>query len=751
MSGEYSVQKILNAERFNLLSQDEINSVNNLRDLGQIEPAYNQLTPEEINGFKDIVNFFIPASKEQEFSNYDYANLYQTTIGNATAAKEGVVNFATNPNVQKEAAIIAGGIAVPMALAPITAGTSTAGLPVAITALATKYPRLAKIVGAFTGGTGAATAMGEDKLSAMGYGAREAAGEGVVQGIAKSWPTIKKVGAPIFQNIVKGSLEEGAETAIKQLDAAGQVLTPAIASKNRVIDLMEGIAENAWIGGGAIREAREGAIDAAAKNVGDFLNTKFVTGNKELVNITDDFVQSFLHNASEESMDFVLKEFITKGATIQKGLIKTGYRNLDTVIQKTTGNSNIVNINGLKKFAENMSKSGDMLDDASKKILDDIAALPSDVSFAAAQRLRSQFLEKTGYYTVGGTTAGGFSKALAGGAQDIIDGSMDKAIKNLSNTKDLSKSTIAQINKSWRGVNALYKGSKNTFQSTLMTKIINGDADKVYTSLIKGNHPARIKEFKNLIFNTAVKEGVLENNLAATKLWRKVQGEFFVDMIGRSIDGEAGILSAKSLLSKLKTFSGRGDRALNELFANSPQLLKDFKSFARTLELAQSKGIKGVPGGMLIQLMQASAIVKGSQAAAAGVLLADGNISWTEAGTIGIVLGGPKVIAKMFTDPNFMKGVIATSRNKIGNFNYTRGAVQIINSYVTQGMFSQDEAVAKINEGISIGSLNKSALKTFEQIQKADQAKIKKAELEKKIIKKVKQKTSDLMEFTGLS
>ena len=751
MSGEYSVQKILNAERFNLLSQDEINSVQNLRDLGQIEPAYNQLTSEEINGFKDIVNFFLPNSKEQEWTDYDYANMYQTTIGNVTAAKEGVVNFATNPNVQKEAAIIAGGIAVPMALAPITAGTSTAGLPVAITTLATKYPRLAKIIGAFTGGTGAATAMGEDTLSAMGYGTREAAGEGVVQGIAKSWPTIKKAGAPIFQKIVRGSLEEGAETAIKQLDAAGQVLTPAIASKNRVIDLMEGIAENAWIGGGAIREAREGAIDAAAKNVGDFLNTKFVTGNKELVNITDDFVQGFLHNASEESMDFVLKEFITKGATIQKGLIKTGYRNLDTIIQKTTGNGNIVNINGLKKFAKNMSKSGDMLDDAAKKILDDIAAMPSDVSFAAAQRLRSQFLEKTGYYTVGGSTAGGFSKKIAGGAQKIIDGSMDKAIKNLSNTKDLSKATIAQINESWRGVNALYKGSKNSFQSTLMTKIINGDPDAVYTSLIKGKHALRIKEFKNLIFNTAVKEGVLENNLAATKLWRKVQGEFFVDMIGRSIDGEAGILSAKSLLSKLKTFSGRGDRALNELFSNSPQILKDFKSFARTLELAQSKGIKGVPGGMLIQLMQASAIVKGSQAAAATVMFADGNVSWLEAGGMGLILGGPKVIAKMFTDPNFMKGVMATTRNKIGNFNYTRGAVQIINSYVTQGMFSQDEAVSKINEGISIGSLNKSALKTFEQIQKADQAKIIKEDREKKIIKNVKEKTKQFAEWTGLS
>jgi len=751
MSEQYSIQKLLNAERFNLLNQDEMQAVQNLRDLGQIEPAYNQLSQDEIDGFKNIVNFFLPNSTQQEYTDYDYANLYQSTVGNAQAFKEGVQNFVTNPTVQKEAAIIGGGIALPMMLAPVTGGTSTLGLPVTITNLATKYPRLAKVVAAFTGGSTAATAMGEDKLSAMGYGVREAAGEGVVQGISKTWPTIKKAGYPIFQKLTASSLEEGAKTAIKQTRAAGQVITPAIASKNRIIDLMEGIAENAWIGGGAIREAREGAIDASLKNVGDFLNTKFVTGNKELVNITDDFVQGFLHNASEESMDLVIKEFVTRGATIQKGLIKTGYRNLDTIIQKTTGNSNIVSINSLKKYALQMSKQGDMLDDASKQLLDSIKNLPDNVSFAAAQRLRSQFLEKTGYYTVGGSTAGSYAKKLAGGAQKIIDGSMDKAIKNLSNTKDLSKSTIAQINESWRGVNAIYKGSKSTFQSTLMTKIIGGDADKVYSSLIKGNHPARIKEFRNLIFNTAIKDGVLENKLAATKLWRKVQGEFFVDMIGRSIDGEAGILSAKSLLSKLKTFSGRGDRALNELFANSPQLLKDFKSFARTLELAQSKGIKGVPGGMLVQLMQASSLVRGGQAAAGVVVGMDANITWGEGITMGVVLGGPKVIAKMFTDPNFMKGVIATSRNKVGNFNFTRGAVQIINSYVTHGYFSQDEAIASINEGISVGSLNKNALKTFEQVQKAENNKIIREDREKKIIKKVKEKTSDLMEWTGLS
>ena len=91
-------------------------------------------------------------------------------------------------------------------------------------------------------------------------------------------------------------------------------------------------------------------------------------GNKEIDGISDDFVTAFLNNASEESMDIVLKDFVTKGASVQKSLIKTGYRNLDTIIQKTTGNADIVNINGLKSFAKNQSKLN--IDDASKKIIE---------------------------------------------------------------------------------------------------------------------------------------------------------------------------------------------------------------------------------------------------------------------------------------------------------------------------------------------------------------------------------------------
>ena len=738
---DYSIQKTLNAERFRLLNQDEQIQVNDLRDLGQIPPAYNQLSDNEIQGFKEIVNVFLPNSKEQEWTDYDYANMYQSTIGRATAVKEGVVNIATNPTVQKETAIIGAGIVAPMLVNPVV-GTGT--LPARITYLATKYPRLAKIVAAFTGSYSAAQPFTDSQLKAMGYGIREAAGEGIVQGVTGAYPYVRQS----LQALAKKDLEKGTYAAVKQLEASGQILTPSIISNNRVIETLENLAENAWIGGGALRTTRKGAIEAAQKDLGDFLNTKFVIGNKEMVNVTDDFVEVFLNNASATNMDIVLKEFITRGANVQKSLIKTGYRNLDTVIQKTTGNTDIVNISGLKKFAANQAKVN--IDEAAKKVLQQIADLPPNVSFATAQRLRSQFLEMTGYYASGGTTATGFSKAIAGGAQKIIDNSMDSAIKKLFKVGGESKATAQQVDEAWRSVNALYKGSKETFNSVAMSKIINGNPDLVFQSLIKGKHPIKIKEFKNLIFNTAVKQGVLPNKLAAEQLWRKVQGEFFVDIIGKSHDEATGIISAKSILSKLKTFDPKAGRVLNELFSNNPSLLKEFKSFTKTLELAQSKGIKGVPGGMFIQLVQAGAI-KGSAVAAAGVVAMDGNVSWGEAGTMGLILGGPKVISRMFTDPNFIKGIFNTTRHKIGSQMYTRGAVQTINSFLTQGLFTEDQAVSAINEGISVGSLHKNALRDFKMVKKIEENTLKRKENEKKVIKKVKQKTSEFIEWTGLS
>ena len=114
-----------------------------------------------------------------------------------------------------------------------------------------------------------------------------------------------------------------------------------------------------------------------------------------------------------------------------------------------------------------------------------------------------------------------------------------------------------------------------------MTRLIkDGGEDKIFSSLIKAKNPHRIKEFRNLILNQAVKDGVVPNKLAAEKLWRKVQSGFFSDVIYKAFDESEGVLAGKKLLSTIKSYGGQ---AIKELFANNPKLLTDFNSLLTNL------------------------------------------------------------------------------------------------------------------------------------------------------------------------
>jgi hypothetical protein len=143
------INKVINAERFGLLNEEEQSALNDLRSLEEAPPRNddNILSAEEIEAFKTVVNTL---GGGMVFENdYDYANLY----GKGIAVKEGVTGFVTSPTVRKEVAITGAGIAAPMLLAPMTGGGT---LPIAITNLITKFPKLARVVAAFTGGYGAA-------------------------------------------------------------------------------------------------------------------------------------------------------------------------------------------------------------------------------------------------------------------------------------------------------------------------------------------------------------------------------------------------------------------------------------------------------------------------------------------------------------------------------------------------------------------------------------------------------------------
>jgi hypothetical protein len=165
---------------------------------------------------------------------------------------------------------------------------------------------------------------------------------------------------------------------------------------------------------------------------------------------------------------------------------------------------------------------------------------------------------------------------------------------------------------------------------------------------------------------------------------------------------ETGIINAKQVLSKMKNFGGIGRRSLDELFANDPGTLKEFNKLIRTLSLSQSKGTSGTPGGMLIQLGSAGAI------AGVGGYLA-GNSALLDFGTIGsvsLILGGPRAVAKVFTDPNFTKNIINVNKFKPGSANFSRAVVQLVNDFIGAKFITQEEAEDFVDKGINRGVLD---------------------------------------------
>ena len=725
------INKVINAERFGLLNEEEQSALNDLRSLEEAPPRNddNILSAEEIEAFKTVVNTL---GGGMVFENdYDYANLY----GKGIAVKEGVTGFVTSPTVRKEVAITGAGIAAPMLLAPMTGGGT---LPIAITNLITKFPKLARVVAAFTGGYGAAQPFTDTQMQALGYGVREAAGEGVAASISSISPAIKSK----LTSMAKSDMKKGSAEALEQLAKSNKVLTPAIVSENRTIDMMENLAENAWFGGGKILKARKEAVVQAQQDVGTKLITKFANSKEIAKEAIDDTVEGFLNAAGKNDYSFIIKNFITDGKAVQQTLINTGYKNIDKAVQaqskalikagKLKSADQAVDITGLKKWAK-AQQTLELSDKATKQVLNDILKLGDEISFSKAQELRSIYLYKTGAYSIGGTTSTPISQKISGEAANIFDKQMQKAAEKLG----------GDVDKLWRAANEIYSTSKSTFNSDFMTRLIkDGGEDKIFSSLIKAKNPHRIKTFRNLILNQAVKDGVVPNKLAAEKLWRKVQSGFFNDVVGKAFDESDNVLAGQKLINAMRSY---GNPTLKELFANNPKLLNDFKTLAQTLKLTQSKGIQGVPGGMFIQLTQAGTITKGAQVAGTALIgksAAGGSLSWGSVGLtaagVSVVLGGPNQIAKLFTNPSFIKGLTATSKQKMGSYAYTRGVVQLVNSYMTAGIMTQEEGDQFLAEGIADGNIKKFATKELEREQKKDRDIKLKEEREEKIKSKVK-------------
>ena len=674
-------KQLLNLERFGLLPDNISSAINEERQLGNFPNPLVPVPQEEFEDFKNLMSMFV--GDEVAKTDEDFAKIYYTL--------DRTKEFITDKDVLQEVGAITGGIVLPTM---ISGGTA---FPAAVANFVSKYPRYAKTLAAFFGGAGGSAPFSDSYLEALGYGAREAAGEGAFQVLHKYFPFLRK----IFKGKDGEALEAGAKSSQKILSDAGTTLTPARLSKSPTIDMIEQLAEVSFLGGGKLRQAGEEAVQVSQQQLGKFLNEAYFPGTAER-----NFVQSFMEKASLDNIDDLMKNFLLKGRDFYDTAINASYKNVNQVAKKYLRSNKIVDTNKLLSSFDRQIKiqGGDINDPAVQSLRTYIANFAETgkggVDFLTAKNIRSHLLSKTNAYLTSGTTPPKYLNKIAGDMASYMTKLMDDSVRKAIREGKISKEQGKEILDAYKGANKLYKEGKETFNTKFVAGLLLDETsgqttkssldaiDNIYKTITgAGDKPGRAREFFKLIDN-GVSKGIITKE-GADEIRKKIQGQYFYDVIRQST--EEGIIKPKKMLDFISGKKGPGSRILNEMFYGSKDTLKGMEKYLNAMVLAQSRGIEKQKGAL--------AFISG-QFAAAGAVLGFSGFSPTGAALGTLVLGGPSVIAKLFTNKNFVDNLLNLELAKSGTNKYARSLIQVVNSLVTNQFVDPILAKRFVDEAI---------------------------------------------------
>ena len=667
-SGKASKQQkqLLNLERFGLLPENIASAVNTERENGNFPSPLVPVPREEFDEFKNIMGMFL--GDKAASTDEDFAKIYYSI--------DRTKEFITDKDVLQEVGAIGGGIIAPTLIGG-PAGVAT--LPARVGAFISKYPRYAKTLAAFFGGAGGSAPFSDSYLEALGYGAREAAGEGAFQLLHKYFPFLRK----LLRGKDGKALEAGAKSSQRILTEGGATLTPARISKSPTVDMIEQLAEVSFLGGGALREAGEKAVNVSQEQLGKFLTDLYYPGTAEKA-----FVKNFTNKASLENVDDLMKNFLLKGRDFYDTAVNAAYKNVNQTAKKYLRNTKIIDTNKLLSSFDRQIKiqGGDMSDPAVQSLRKYIANFANEgkggVDFLTGKNIRSNLLSKTGYYTTSGTTPPKYLNKIAGDMASYMSKLMDDSLKKAVKEGKLGKKEAEEILSSYKTANQVYKQGKETFNTKFVSQLLLDETagqtskqsldaiDNIYKTITgAGDKPGRAREFFKLI-NNGVKNKIITQE-AADVIRQKMQGQFFSNVLKDATN--EGIIDAKKVLDFTSGRKGPGERVLKEIFYGNQSSLKNMEKYLNSMVLAQSKGIEKQKGSL--------AFIS-SQFAAAGTVLTLGGGSPTAVGAGLAILGGPAVIAKLFSNKNFVDNLLNLELTKSGTGAYARSMVQVLNNLV---------------------------------------------------------------------
>ena len=394
----------------------------------------------------------------------------------------------------------------------------------------------------------------EQAIAGIESGVEEVIGRGLAKGIGIGTRAIgRRIVAP------------GAREAAKLLRKSGLGITLAQATDNRLIDLMESIAEGSLLGGGRLQKLKTILTPKAIKKAVSFLS--------------DDFAEATGRLAPEEIGDIVL-DTLSKKNTAFKRASRSVYKQVDNLIRRTGGAGDIVDVSVLKRFAQSrlQAKVRVLRSATGDTLLDSIVNLPDRITFKQASSLRSALLTQARNMSVTKDVTLGITKQLS----KMSDNAIDKAGRQLSgDALDM-----------WRFANKFHREGKQVFNSKLirsLAKTLPDNPERAIPRIFQKGATKQIKLLKNTVDPptwNALKHGYLE-----------------------------------SILNKAKSPTGEfvGTKFLNQLddeilrVAFSPAEISSIKTLGAAIELLQRPAAQfGATGRLVIAISQAGILTGGA-------------------------------------------------------------------------------------------------------------------------------------------
>jgi hypothetical protein len=417
------------------------------------------------------------------------------------------------------------------------------------------------------------------------------------------------------------------------IKAAGKaVITPALKTDNRLIDLSQGIVEKSILGSGEIIIPKRAAQAVTESALNDFV--------KPLVNNTD---------ATQTGRLFI--DALTDSKELFKAQAKTGYGLLDQEVAKL-GNSRVVDITKYNKALQkelNELPKGGVNTPSAKALLEKNIYKDKDgnfinkVTFSEANGLRSDILAL-------GRDLTATDSAKYIGAQKLISNELTNSI-NKAVVPNTLKNTYLKVNNFYK------EGLKNYNDKIIETILSKQDGKDAFKVIISGADKgetveATLKSIDKIFKNNPSKAKELKDSLKGTVLDDMMKKAYFDD-------GQYGpTFSAK----KMNAYMEGKTETFAKLFGENSREYGQLKKLQTAVSVAHGKISKegGLPGGVFIQL---------AQAGAATTFLSFNQDATGLTGAAGILLG-PKVVGKLLVNPKFNKllteGLSANDGTKAG-------------------------------------------------------------------------------------